>query len=318
MGLGRFMRSVRESRNLTMEEVSKGICTKKYIYLIEKDKRIPSVSILKMLGKKMEIDFFEYLAYIDCFDPIKVRNVLSEFTKLRKMNAYDQLEKLNNEIKMDMDFITEPWKYEVEYNTVMIYLLKYNNYRKALTLIYSVFEKGSISKEFSEHDLKNVSGSLIQFYNLLGIYWKHMGEYQKSISLFQKMYNFLISKRNLIEYRDIYINVTLNLMQVYFMTFEYVSINELSKELLEFQIKNVIIDRLSVNYAIQAASYYKLGEKTKAIQMFQKSMYLCIAFEQRMLIESILKEINSLNLVKSEVYDVNLKKESRKLLNHSS
>jgi len=97
-------------------ELAHGICTDKYIYLIEKGERSPSTEILRLLGNRLGVDYVVYYEYLDCLDPIRVREFMIQMKVIRKNNNQAELMEVTLEAKKIPDFNTLPWKYEVVLN----------------------------------------------------------------------------------------------------------------------------------------------------------------------------------------------------------
>lgn len=63
--IGDIIKAERMAQKLTRKELAEGICSEKYIYLIEKNERNPSAFILNDLSDRLGIDLFEYYPYLD-------------------------------------------------------------------------------------------------------------------------------------------------------------------------------------------------------------------------------------------------------------
>lgn len=59
MSVGQIIKELRESKNLTQQELAKGICSRNHIYLIESSKRSPSIYLLHDLSKILGYSLIE-------------------------------------------------------------------------------------------------------------------------------------------------------------------------------------------------------------------------------------------------------------------
>ena len=79
--IGKVIKQFRDLRELSRAELAKGICSEKYVYLIEKGKRTPSTQIMRHFCNKLKTDLFLYYEYLDCKDPINTYFFICEFNK---------------------------------------------------------------------------------------------------------------------------------------------------------------------------------------------------------------------------------------------
>lgn len=91
--LGSVLRQLRDKRNLSAKTVADGICSTKYIYMLESGKRKPSIEILKQLSNRLKYDIYGIVPYLDCENPIYSREVLEGIEHLRVSSQYVELKK---------------------------------------------------------------------------------------------------------------------------------------------------------------------------------------------------------------------------------
>ncbi len=99
---GNFLRELRESRNLTREQLAQNICTPKQIYRIEKGEYEPSLYLLNQLSIKFNLDLNEYFKMyfssntIVGFEGIKQINSAIEHNDIKSLKSlienYEKLE----------------------------------------------------------------------------------------------------------------------------------------------------------------------------------------------------------------------------------
>jgi transcriptional regulator with XRE-family HTH domain len=103
---GNLLRELRESRNLTREQLAQNICTPKQIYRIEKGYSEPSICLLNQLSIKLNIDLNEYFKMhfsnhsIIGFEGIKNINNAIEQNDIQKIKElvvkYESLEEFKH------------------------------------------------------------------------------------------------------------------------------------------------------------------------------------------------------------------------------
>ncbi len=72
--LGIIIKNLRTKKGLTQKTLAEGICSKEYIYLLEKGKRIPSAYILELLSLKLNENLTSYL--MNTKDPVFCKELL--------------------------------------------------------------------------------------------------------------------------------------------------------------------------------------------------------------------------------------------------
>lgn len=92
--IGTIIEKYRQALNMSRKELSENICSEKHIYLIEKGQRSPSTNMLKLLGDRLGVDFFEFLPYLDCNEPLVIRDKLRNFYTYRINLDFDSLKKI--------------------------------------------------------------------------------------------------------------------------------------------------------------------------------------------------------------------------------
>lgn len=81
--IGNLIYDVREKKGMTRSELAEGICSKKYIYMIENGERSPSIQILMGISKKLHFNFFDTISYLSNEEPLKLKELISTFIRLR-------------------------------------------------------------------------------------------------------------------------------------------------------------------------------------------------------------------------------------------
>jgi len=81
--IGNLIYEIREKRLMSRAELAEGICSKKYIYMIENGERSPSIQILLGISKKLHFNFFDTISYLENESPLKFKEIIGKYIKLR-------------------------------------------------------------------------------------------------------------------------------------------------------------------------------------------------------------------------------------------
>lgn len=101
---GLALKKIRQMRGHSRESLAEGICSNKYIYLIEKGQRMPSAQVLGLLSRRLNDDLKNYILLSEYEDPIFIYKIVVAIFKARIMR---NIEDLNEHVKELENFIPE-------------------------------------------------------------------------------------------------------------------------------------------------------------------------------------------------------------------
>ena len=113
---GLVIRTLRKQRGMTQAELAEDVCSLKHLYSIERGIRTPSGFMLSQLGRKLEVNLFAYMPYLDCADPVAMKEAMDRMSKYRRQLRYRRLMRLRREFECIEDFRRPPWCYELDLN----------------------------------------------------------------------------------------------------------------------------------------------------------------------------------------------------------
>ena len=113
---GFVIRTLRKQRGMTQAELAGDVCSLKHLYSIERGIRTPSGFMLGQLGRKLEVNLFAYMPYLDCADPVAMKEAMDRMSKYRRQLRYRRLMCLRKEFECIEDFRHPPWSYELDLN----------------------------------------------------------------------------------------------------------------------------------------------------------------------------------------------------------
>lgn len=101
---GVFLRELRESRNLTREQLAKDICTPKQIYRIEKGDFEPSLYLLNQLSIKFNMDLNEYFKMYFSVNTITGFEGIQSINNAIAVKDFELLKRLIDKYEKHKDF----------------------------------------------------------------------------------------------------------------------------------------------------------------------------------------------------------------------
>lgn len=181
--IGIIIKELRQIKNLSRTELAEGICTEKYIYLIEKGERTPSSELLILLGRRLGEDLLAQFKFSNCDDPVAISKMQYELSKQIRQGEYEQGFLLTQEAERYSDNTKVPWKHMLKANRILCQMQRSKEYEQAIAEAEQAL--ASMEKRF------NV-GFCGLFYRLIQLYAYHqLGKNEDFEQLLRTMFSLL-------------------------------------------------------------------------------------------------------------------------------
>lgn len=266
--MGLLIMKLRIKEGMTRSALAEGICSEKFVYLIEKGERMPSAEVLKMFGNRLGANLWDYFEYMDCTEPFEVHRIIKNFTSCRNSNNFGKLKILTDEAAKLKDFRKKPYYYELNVNRIAVSLFydhQPEEAEKKLTEILSQMEACYLNEEFTAN-----------MYIMLSTCLQIRGDITGAEEATLKAENIVERKMSLYNYYRITISVKLNKMTIDHLTGNWDNAVETGKWLLQYQNNANFYERTEYIYFYLAYSYYNKGEKTEAFACLEKCLYILL------------------------------------------
>lgn len=162
--IGIIIKELRQNKNMSRTELAEGICTEKYIYLIEKGERTPSSELLILLGRRLGEDLLAQFKFSNCDDPVTISKMQYELSQCILSQDYIQGLEITKEAEQYPDNAKVPWKHMLKANRILCQMQKDKDYEKAISEVQQAFL--TMEKRF-------VVGFCGLFYRLIQLYAYH-------------------------------------------------------------------------------------------------------------------------------------------------
>lgn len=298
---GELLKEIRTSNNLTLNELSKDICTTRHLSRIEKGESQPSVYVLHHLSKKFNMDLQEFYRIDYTSGSFENKRLRLKIGELIAKGKDDTLEKLIYELETNKDFK------EGEN-------LQYILYGKAICSVYidEDFEQSNLyclegiriedptfSIETMEKNLySNVSLTLI---NLMGSNYDKMKKGKLSIQIFEKLMIILdnyIQNNPFPMYRSVDIEkkmyqiISFNLSKIHMNNKNYEKSLEFVNKGIDFSIKENYMRFLPELLARKSRLLLEMSQLQKSKETYKICLSLYKLCRNQEDIKDIENEIN--------------------------
>jgi transcriptional regulator with XRE-family HTH domain len=263
--IGNVIIEYRSIIGMSRKELSKNICSEKYVYLIEKGERTPSAEVTRQFGNKMGIDLFKYFEYLDCLNPIDVEAVIVRFNKCRMENDPITLKKITDEALELPDFQKTPWVYEIEYNRIFYMILKENRCHEAIKALQNIIQN---AEPIYSKDIY-----LARFYVLLSTSYQMLMDIDNARNAVLLASEIVACKMHIAQNATIVVTVKINKITLHYLTGEFDEVIEEGLLLIQYQIEMSTYELGHHGLFYLAYAYYQKGMEDEGISWFLKALY---------------------------------------------
>lgn len=263
--IGKIIKELRYELGINRKDLSENICTEKYVYLIEKGERTPSVEMVRLFSDKLGVDLFEYYQYLDCMNPIEVRKFIKQFEMYQRKSDYVALKEVIDAAIELPDFHHKPWSFEIELNNLCIMAFIENKYEEVIQRINKVLEE--IEPKYSDGIY------VANFYILLSTCFQITGDLANARLAVLSSYEIVRDMLKIEKYEQVITTVRINSMTMHYLNDEFGEAISIGNELLEFQSKINSYEMIHYAYFFLAFSYYKIGAFNESFEFFRKGIY---------------------------------------------
>lgn len=258
---------------MTRENLAKGICSSKYIYMLERGDRSPSVEMIAKIGEAMQEDLLRYIPYADCDDPVGVARIMEKINESNSHSDYLNLKALTQKAKTMEDFQRKPWSDELQYNEIFceVYELPWSVAILEKVKEIILVNGGRVNmNDDSEGDLPN---PLLKYYNLLAYYHFVAKDFDEAAWLIRHNYSRYKLLRHLPQYRESFISIGLNHLRTLAHSKSFAVMIDEAEDMIAFMRQVKSFDRLHAIHYYLSQAFYHTGRTDEAIREYARFIH---------------------------------------------
>ena len=263
--IGNIIKEYRNYLGINRKELSKNICSEKYVYLIEKGERTPSAEMVKNFSDRLGVDLFDYYQYLDCTNPIQVRDYIILFKMYYRKNNFEELKKASDNAIELPDFHKKPWSFEIELNNLAYNVFVENKYNEA------IIKTKKLLQDIEPKYLNSIE--VANFYILLSTCYQLTGDLTNANFILSFAYEMSRNKKKIEKYEQIITSIRISMISFNYLYGKYDDVIREAGELLNYQSEFNSYERVHYTYFYLAFAYYKIGLLDKSIEWFKKGIY---------------------------------------------
>lgn len=264
--IGSIITVLREEKKITRAQLAQGICSEKYIYMIETGQRNPSAEILMELSNKLNDNLFNYMTFLDHQNPVHVAQTLSLLREKQRQSDYKAIKEITDQVLKDPDFLIKPNYYHFFYYSLTHDILVERKLEESFERLKEVLEDAG--KNYSDNIFIMTANSL------LAVTAQMMGEYDQALFYIKKANNFI--KHNSINmqlHQHTCIRVKITLISVLFRTGNYKEAIEEGLKTLEIQNRDDLLSLVFFTHIYLSFALFADNQIKEAMQHFHKGLF---------------------------------------------
>lgn len=277
--IGDIIKKQRLLLDMSRKTLSEGICSEKYVYLIERNERNPSAYILNGFSDRLGIDLFGYYQYLNYDNKTKVFKHVENFERYSKTSDILKLKNESLEASELKAFQQEPLIYDIK---VIDCLYK--------TIVLDEAEEAAkeLNKIIETDELNIDPITLVNAYVALATAYQLEGLWEQAREAIEIAYDLIRDKTAFTRYNTVIISVLISVTSLLYNLEEYEELVKYSNWLMDFQEKYSEYNRFYYVEYYLAFAYYKTGDSVKARDHFMRGGYSALLFKNKIDIEFIM------------------------------
>lgn len=196
--IGELIRFYRKRAKLTQGELGKGICSAKYIGLIEKGVNIPTLYVVNRISERLKVNIYYAYGYAYKYNNIETYGIALDINEALNRKNYRQLEKYLDLYKDSYDFQEGEALLLLTYVEVILQTRK-GNCTEVIKLIEEKFPECKTDCFDEDKDMPGVEQALILSY---AVNKRKIGETEFAKKVFISQINRLTKLLNINYYDD--------------------------------------------------------------------------------------------------------------------
>ncbi|MCT4596501.1 MAG: helix-turn-helix transcriptional regulator [Vallitalea sp.] len=183
--LGKLIKYLRNTYNMTQEELATGICTRRHLSNIENGKVYISSYYLELFAYKLNFDIMILMNYSNYCDPVFVYTNKKKIDELTYLQQYEKMFNLLLDIEKQEDFSKsiELTKY-IDWHKAIYEYKQNKHYSKAIDILNKCIDRFNINQIY-KNEIKFVNIFEIELLNTYGNCMFEKGDTQLSIHIYK-------------------------------------------------------------------------------------------------------------------------------------
>jgi transcriptional regulator with XRE-family HTH domain len=267
--IGIIIEKCRQAVGMSRKDLSENLCSEKYIYLIEKGERTPSANLLKLMGEKMGVFLFDFYPYLDCEDPLYVREKMNFFNMCRINLDFKGLKEATEEAGKMPDFNNKPWCFELQLNSIYYHAFEEEKYRDAL------MQSEKLLKEVKAYGVTHIF--LINAHTLMTTCSLVIGDIYAAKKSALNAYELIRCNDDSELYERMLTKVIVNLMGAHYVNNEFDDVIKRGSELLDIKHKRDSYGKIHFVHFFMALAFYCKDRWDDAAKHLKKAVCFLMA-----------------------------------------
>lgn len=284
--IGDTLRSFREYKKLSIEELSEGVCTEEALSSFEKQVSYPDLETLNSLLRKLNVDL-AYFFNVASKSSINYSNaVIRLINRYKRDWDYERIQEILDKELCNPIFQTDHLRQFLIWHQGICKFYLEKNLDEALELLYEAIDITNKKREdFNEREIEILTS--------IAILHKESNKFEEAISIFKKALDYFESLPDILDPRG-KIRVYFGLAQALTEVCQYEESLIYCKTGIEYCITHELIYLLSSLYYQTGENLIKLFRKEEGLEYLDRAIYILKVQENKKFIKIIENEKDKL------------------------
>lgn len=298
--IGKVIQHYREEQALTRKEITEGICSEKYLYMIERGERTPSSELMHLFNTRLGVNLFKYYEYLDCKDPVLVSEAIEKFNTCLRTSNFMELREFSQQMAEEADFQKPPYIYEIEVNKLTNKMFLDGKYEEVIEDINKLISKidKKYHKEVFMANLLIIQSTALQYCHRI----------KEASDIIDEVIQIVCEKERIPRYHQVMATSRLNRMTLAYLEKDYKLMIKHGKWLLDFSTRTNSYQQISYTYFYLSMGYWGLGQISEMTFWLESSLYHLLVQDNPFLVKFMLTFGDFSNMIKHSKIQDNIRK----------
>lgn len=284
--IGEILQTLRMNKEISIEDLTKNICSVEEYEQFEKESAYPTVDQLYLLGQRLQVNLMYFFSMAKKSNQNYSQLIIDLVKKYKKERDYQTIYNIVLKEQNSPIFENIQLKQFLKWHEGVCLYYLHNNTEKALELLHEAIQ-------LTNPDFKNLNEAEIEILTSIATISCELRDYRKASEFFQKALDDLQSLPGLVD-QKVKIRILFGYAQSLTEEGKYEESISYCQEGINLCIVAELLFLIAELHFQMGENYIKLGEAEAGRAYINKSLFLCELTKQEKMGEIMKKELSRL------------------------
>lgn len=280
--IGVVIKALRKRKKISVAKLSNGICSAKYIYLIEKGERQPSLYILSEIFKRLHYDLHKIVPYLNYDQPLVYAEIVRQLEEARINHDFPAIEKIIKSYPKEND--NQVFEQVILYNKAYIAFKRDSNCKLCHKIVKEALAITGKSVGQIDHDLSiNELYLLVLYANCLLL----NDQNKECVRILNNLKVIVDQNQGFSAYKDLKIVIELSLSYRLLKSKAFKEAKVSIEACKSLAFVNQRGYRLHYIYFLESQLYFSEGMYLKALKVLESALVIAADYNDEMTLKEM-------------------------------